>query len=309
MKIIVTGGAGFIASNLVDKLIELQHEVVIIDNLTTGFFKNVNPAAKFYLADIRDYDIIDRIFRLEKPDIIDHHAAQIDVRKSVDTPVFDAECNILGSLNLIAAAKKYPVKKFIYASTGGAVYGEPKFLPVNETHPVNPECPYGITKHTVEHYLYLYNFHYSLKYTVLRYPNVYGPRQNPQGEAGVNAIFIHQMLNGITPRIFGDGNQLRDYVYVDDIVDANIAALDKADNEICNIGSGVGISVNDIYSELQKIIGFPHPPIYDTPRTGEIYKIYLDPAKAAKVLNWRCETSFPEGLAKTVAWHRKEEAQ
>lgn len=304
MKIVVTGGAGFIGSNLVDKLIEIGHDVVIIDNLSTGLKVNLNHHAKFYLADIRNGELIDKIFQIEQPDIVDHHAAQIDVRKSVTSPVFDADCNILGSLNIMSAALKYSVKKIIYISTGGAVYGEPKYLPVDESHPVNPECPYGITKHTVEHYLYLYNFLYGQKYTVLRYPNVYGPRQNPLGEAGVNAIFIHQMLNGKIPHIFGDGEQLRDYVYIGDIVAANIAALDKGDNEIINIGSGIGVSVNQIYFELKKILNFPHDPIYDAPRQGEIYKIYLDASKALKMLNWKCAASFSEGLAKTVEWHK-----
>jgi len=305
MKILVTGGAGFIASNLVDKLINLGHRVIVIDNLSTGSYKNLNPQAVFYLADIRDGQIMDDIFKLEKPEYVDHHAAQIDVRKSLENPVFDAECNIIGSINLIKAALKHKVKKFIYISTGGAVHGEPKYLPVKEDHPINPECEYGITKHTVEHYLYLYRFHYGLNYTVLRYPNVYGPRQNPKGEAGVNAIFIHQMLTGVTPTIFGDGEQLRDYVYVEDVVNANIAALDKGDNEIVNIGTGLGTSVNDIFRELQEILNFPHNAIYAPPRTGEIYKIYLDASKAKEKLQWRSQVPFKEGLRRTVEWHKQ----
>ena len=306
MKILVTGGAGFIGSNLTDKLIELGHQVVVVDNLTTGFEKFVNPCVKFYLADIRDGSVIDTIFKLEKPDIVDHHAAQIDVRKSVDTPIYDAECNILGSINLIKSSIDHKVKKFIYISTGGAVYGEPQSLPVSETHPVNPECQYGISKHTVEHYLYLYQLHYGLKYTVLRYPNVYGPRQNPKGEAGVNAIFIHQMLTGNTPKIFGGGEQLRDYIYIQDIVSANIQALEKGDNDIFNIGSGIGTSVNEIYYQLKDILEFPHEPIYAEARTGEINKIYLDASKAKEYLEWECQVSFREGLKKTVEWHRQE---
>ena len=306
MKILVTGGAGFIASNLVDRFIEMGHDVVIIDNLSTGFLKNVNPKAKFYLADIRDENILREIFQIEKPQIVNHHAAQIDVRKSVEIPAFDAECNILGSINLIKTSLEFNVAKFIYISTGGAIYGEPQYLPADENHPVRPECQYGISKHTVEHYLYLYNLHYGLKYTVLRYPNVFGPRQNPKGEAGVNAIFIHQMLEGTTPTIFGDGEQLRDYIYIDDIVDSNIAAMDHGDNEIINIGSGVGTSVNDIYRELKSILNFPHDPIYAPPRTGEINKIYLDAAKAKEKLGWVCKVPFADGLRKTVEWHQQE---
>jgi len=306
MKILVTGGAGFIGSNLVDKLITLGHKVIVVDNLSTGFYKNLNPQAVFYLADIRHQEIIEKIFRLEEPEVVDHHAAQIDVRKSVETPAFDAECNILASINLIKTSLEHKVRKFIYISTGGAVYGEPLSLPVKEDHPINPESQYGISKHTVEHYLYLYRLHYGLNFTVLRYPNVYGPRQNPLGEAGVNAIFIHQMLNGITPTIFGDGEQLRDYVYVDDIVEANIAALDKGGGEIFNLGCGAGASVNDIYNELKNILNFPHPPHYAPPRTGEIYKVYLNSAKAKQILDWQCQVSFREGLRRTVEWHKRE---
>jgi len=306
MKIMVTGGAGFIGSNLTDKLIGSGHQVAVIDNLTTGFEKFINPRAKFYLADIRDGAVIDKIFEMEKPDIVDHHAAQIDVRKSVDTPVYDAECNILGSINLIKSSLDHNVKKFIYISTGGAVYGEPQNNPVSETHPVNPECQYGISKHTVEHYLYLYHLHYGLTYTVLRYPNVYGPRQNPKGEAGVNAIFIHQMLSGKTPRIFGGGEQLRDYVFVDDVVSANLKAMEKGDNDIFNVGSGIGTSVNEIYQQLKEILNFPHEPEYAPARTGEIKQIYLDASKAKEKMGWECQVSFREGLKKTVEWHRKE---
>ena len=306
MKIVVTGGAGFIGSNVADAFIEDGHSVVIIDNLSTGNRKNLNPSAKFYLADIRDENIIREIFEIEKPDLVDHHAAQIDVRKSLEIPGFDAEVNIIGSINLIKASLEYKVRKFIYISTGGAIYGEPEILPVKEDFPINPVCQYGISKHTVEHYLYLYSLHYGLKYIVLRYPNVFGPRQNPLGEAGVNAIFIHQMLTHQTPTIFGDGEQLRDYVYVGDIVKANLAAIEKGENGMFNIASGKGTSVNMIYRELKDIIGFKHDPIYKPARTGEIYKIYLDPSKADAELGWKVKTPFREGLEKTVEWHRKD---
>ena len=309
MKILVTGGAGFIGSNVVDAFIDAGHEVVIMDNMITGFRKNLNPKAKFYLADIRDSGIVNEIFEFEKPDIIDHHAAQIDVRKSLEIPGFDAEVNIIGSINLIKASVEHNVQKFIYVSTGGAIYGEPENLPVREDFPINPVCQYGISKHTVEHYLYLYGLHYDLNYTVLRYPNVYGPRQNPLGEAGVNAIFIHQMLEGTTPTIFGDGEQLRDYVYVGDIVDANIAALSKGDKGMYNIASGEGTSVNQICTELKDILKFQNEPFYKPARTGEIYKIYLDPSKANRELGWKVKTSFREGLERTVEWHREDFAE
>lgn len=304
VKIIVTGGAGFIGSNVVDGFLKEGYQVVVIDNLSTGFERNIAPQATFYRADIRDRDAIRQIFEEERPDYVNHHAAQIDVRKSTDDPIFDAECNILGSLNVIMNAVKVGVKKIIYISTGGAVYGEPEYLPVDEHHPVRPECQYGISKHTVEHYLHLYALNYGMHYTVLRYPNVYGPRQNPYGEAGVNAIFIGQMVKGEIPTIFGDGEQLRDYVYVGDIVRANLLAIERGDNQIINIGSGIGISVNQIYAELSGILAFPHPPRYAPPRVGEIQRIYLDGRKAKNELGWEPSVEFHEGLTRTVEWYR-----
>ncbi|NOX98120.1 MAG: NAD-dependent epimerase/dehydratase family protein, partial [Nitrospirae bacterium] len=268
-KILVTGGAGFIGSNLVDRLIKEGHEVVIVDDLSTGLERNLNPEAKFYKMDIREEKLAE-VFATEKPDFVSHHAAQMDVRRSVREPMFDAAVNILGSLNIIENCRKHKVKKIIYISTGGAVYGEPDYLPVDEKHPIEPECQYGISKHTVEHYLHLYKLTYGLNYTVLRYPNVYGPRQNPHGEAGVNAIFIGKMLKNEVPTIFGDGKQLRDYVYVDDVVKANLLSLERGEGQIYNIGSGIGTSVNKIYQTLQGILGFQEAPKYASSRTGEI---------------------------------------
>ncbi len=302
-RFLVTGGAGFIGSHVVDRLIEEGHHVAVVDDLSTGSLKNVNRKAAFYETDIRGKDL-NAIFEKEKPDFVDHHAAQMDVRRSVREPMFDADVNVLGSLNLIENCLKYDVKKIIYISTGGAVYGEPEYLPVDESHPVKPLCQYGISKHTVEHYLYFYGQTYGMRYTVLRYPNVYGPRQNPHGEAGVNAIFIGRMLKGEVPSIFGDGEQLRDYVYVGDIVESNFAALDRGDGEACNIGSGIGTSVNQIYEKLQEIIGFSEPPIYAEARTGEIEKVYLESSKALQELGWSAQVTFDEGLRTTVEWFR-----
>ncbi len=302
-KILVTGGAGFIGSSVVDRLIKEGHKVVVVDDLSTGFRRNLNKQAKFYEIDIRDRGM-EEIFRKEKFDYVIHHAAQMDVRRSTKEPEFDAEVNILGSLNLILNSHKYGVKKFIYASTGGAIYGEAEYLPADEKHPVNPLCQYGVSKHTVEHYLYLYKTLYGLNYTVLRYPNVFGPRQNPKGEAGVNAIFIGLMLKGKRPTIFGDGEQLRDYTYVDDVVESNLLALEKGADEILNIGTGVGVSVNQIFEMLAKILSFKEKPIYAPPREGEIQRIYLDATRARDVLGWRPRVSFEEGLERTVEWHR-----
>ena len=305
MRILVTGGAGFIASHIADGFLAQGHEVAVLDNLVTGFRKNVPAGAIFFEGDIRNADFVKTVFSEYRPDVVDHHAAQMDVRKSLEDPVFDAQNNILGSVNLITAAVRYGVGRFIYASTGGAVYGEPTWLPVNENHEIHPECAYGITKHTVEHYLELYHLLSGLTFVVLRYPNVYGPRQNPHGEAGVNAIFIGMMLAGKVPTIYGDGLQLRDYVYVGDIVRANQLALESGDNEIMNIGSGVGTSVNDIYETLCRILDFREPAHYAAERSGEIKKIFLDARKAEKVIGWKPDVGFEQGLRLTVDWHKE----
>jgi UDP-glucose 4-epimerase len=305
MKILVTGGAGFIGSNVTDRLIDEGHDVVIIDDLSTGFVENINPKAKFIKKDIRDKKL-EQVFAAEKFDIVNHHAAQMDVRKSVKDPRFDADVNIGGSINILENCVKYDVKKIVYISTGGAVYGEPEKLPVSEDCHINPISQYGISKHTVEHYLFLYRMNYGLNYVVLRYPNVFGPRQYPHGEAGVTAIFTLKMMNGEQPSIFGDGEQLRDYTYIADIVEANILAMttNKGDNEIMNIGTGVGTSVNEIFKILADILEFDQPAIYKEPRIGEILQTYLDASKAARVLGWKPKVSFREGLEKLVMYFR-----
>lgn len=302
MRVLVTGGAGFIASHVAEGFLAAGHEVAVLDNLSTGFRHNVPKDATFFEVDIRDDASVEKVIRAFRPDVIDHHAAQMDVRKSLVDPVFDAQSNIVGSINIITSAMRHNVKKIIYISTGGAVYGEPKSLPVNEQHPINPECAYGISKHTVEHYLELYRLLYDLRYTVLRYPNVFGPRQNPHGEAGVIAIFAGLLLDGKTPTIFGDGEQLRDYVYVSDCVRANLLAVDSGDGEILNIGSGVGTSVNTLFKELAEIADFRGEPIYAPPRTGEIRAVYLDAARAANILKWKTEVKLSDGLRKTWDW-------
>jgi UDP-glucose 4-epimerase len=297
LRILVTGGAGFIGSNVADRFLELDHEVAVFDDLSTGFQEFVNPRAKFYRGDLADAGAVDRCVADFRPELVDHHAAQIDVRKSVSDPLWDARVNILGSIGLLQACTRHGVRKVVYASTGGALYGEGRHLPATEDHPVNPESPYGTSKHTVEHYLYLWKLLHGLDYTVLRYPNVYGPRQNPHGEAGVNAIFIGLMLEGKRPRIFGDGTAVRDYLFVTDVVDANVLALTQ--------GTGVGTSVNDIVSELQDILGFREGAIHDAARPGEIQRIYLDASRARRVLGWAPRVSFREGLRRTVEWTRQ----
>lgn len=308
MRILVTGGAGFIGSHIVDALVNDGHVVAILDDLSTGFKRNLNPQAAFYHGDMRDRDFLKHVFDEFQPEAIDHHAAQIDVRKSLTDPAFDAAQNIIGSIGIIQEAVRFGVKKFVYGSTGGAVYGEPQWLPTDETHPVRPECAYGISKHTVEHYLELYHMLERLPYVVLRYSNVYGPRQNPHGEAGVNAIFIGMMLDGITPTIFGDGEQLRDYIFVGDVVEANRKALHHSKCDIFNVGCGVGTSVNELYSTLRTIMSFPHEAKYSAKRMGELEKIYLDASKAGREMGWTADTDFETGLRKTVEWFREQRA-
>lgn len=300
MRILVTGGAGFIGSNIVDAFLAQGHEVAVIDDLSTGKTENLNPRAKFYHADIRDNDALARVFDEFQPELISHQAAKADVRESLAKPQLYAEVNIIGSLNLLEQARRIGTKKIIYAGTGGATYGEPETLPVREDHPVNPLDPYGASKHQVEHYLFLYQYNYGLKYTVLRYPNVYGPRQNPFGEAGVIAIFTYKMLNGETPTINGKGDRERDFCFVGDVAQANVLSLEQGDNQIYNIGSGVGTNINTVYEILQEATHFNKPANYGPDKPGEVYKIYLDASKAKRELGWQATVPLPEGIHRTV---------
>ncbi|MCF6157363.1 MAG: NAD-dependent epimerase/dehydratase family protein [wastewater metagenome] len=306
MKILVTGGAGFIASHLVDRLITEGHHVIVIDNLSAGRRENVHPKALFYKIDICDAAALEEVFRRETPDIINHHAAHVNVRKSVEMPVYDASINILGSLNLCELWRKYQVKKFIYVSTGGAVYGEPKSLPVKETNPIEPLSQYGVSKHTVEHYLSIFHKLYGLHFTILRYPNVYGPRQSPHGEAGVVAIFSELILKNMSPTIFGDGTKTRDYVFVDDIVTANLAVMDDRGNgEVYNLGWGKEISDLDVFYAVRRALKSNIEPIFGQKRPGEIDHISLDSTKAAKELNWKPKIHFEEGVQVATEYYQK----
>ena len=303
MKILVSGGAGFIGSHLVDALVGLGHQVVVVDNLSSGLRQNINPGAKFYQVSIRDQELA-TIFEQERPQLVYHHAAQINVRRSADNPILDAEENILGSLNVITNCLRSGVKKIIYASTGGAIYGEAEYLPADEKHQINPISQYGVSKHAVEHYLYLYGAVYGLEYVILRYSNVYGPRQNSRGEAGVVAIFAAQMLSGERPTIFGRGDKTRDYVYVSDVVQANILALERGKNAIYNIGTGVETSDQQIFDTLAEVLGYKGDPIYAPYRKGEIYRICLDRSKAQEDLGWSPRVSLKEGIAETAEYCR-----
>ena len=305
MKILVTGGAGFIGSHVVDLFISKGFEVVIIDNLSTGRASNLNPKAKFYEMDIRDPDLLN-VFAKERPDYVSHHAAQMDVRRSVAQPIYDAEVNILGSINVIECARTWHVKKFIYISSGGAAYGEPVYLPCDEKHPINPICQYGASKHTVEHYLYMYRENYGLEYVVLRYPNVYGPRQDPHGEAGVVAIFIGKMLANEPVVINGDGEQTRDFVHVRDCARANYLAL-TANSGIYNLGSGEGTTVNQIFEALRKITGYPNDASHGPAKLGETRAIYLDASLAYKEMGWKMKINLEDGLRETLAYQTEKE--
>ena len=304
MKILVTGGAGFIGSNIVDELIQKKHKVVIVDNLATGNIKNVNKKAKFYKVSVCDKKKIDEIFKKEKIDIVIHHAAQLDVRKSVEDPCFDADVNIKGALNILEACKNTKVKKIIFASSGGTIYGECGTKAPDEKSVANPLSPYGVAKLSVEHYIKAYSALYGLKYTILRYANVYGPRQDVNGEAGVVAIFIGRMSQNKEFFIFGDGKQLRDYVYVKDVVSANIKSLTKGNNEVINIGTNKTTSVTKLAQELSKVIGYSNKPIFKPKRNGELFKSFLNISKAKKVLGWEPKVSIVEGLKNTVEYFK-----
>ena len=305
MKALVTGGAGFIGSHVVDSLVERGHEVMVVDDLSTGFRENINPGARFYELSISDEGLAEVLER-ERPEVISHHAAQMDVRRSVAEPIFDAEQNILGSLNLITNAVRSGARKIIYASSGGAVYGEAQYLPVDEEHPVNPLSQYGVSKHTVEHYLHLYASQHGLEYVVLRYANIYGPRQNPYGEAGVIAIFARQMLGGERPTIFGTGDKTRDYTHISDVVQANILALERGSNAIYNIGTGLETSDKEVFDIVAAAAGYKGSPLYAPVRGGEIKRICLSWAKAYRELGWRPRMPLREGIAETVDYIRSQ---
>ena len=304
MRILVTGGAGFIGSHLVDGLLEAGHQVGIVDNLSTGNRRNLNPKASFYEVDLRDQDLA-RVFDEVRPEIVDHHAAHADVRESVEDPIYDASVNILGSLNLLQQCVRVGARKLIFISTGGAVYGEPQVLPCTEEHPVRPLSPYGASKAALEVYLPLYRDVFGLDHTVLRYSNVYGPRQDFLAEEGrVVAIFAQLALQGREPRINGDGEQQRDFVHVSDVVAANLAALERGSGEAFNIASGVPTTVNQVFALIKSITGYVGEASYGPPKAGEVYRIYLDVAKARRGLGWEARVKLEDGLRDTVEYFR-----
>lgn len=308
MKIAVTGGAGFIGSHISDALVAQGHEVHIIDDLSGGFRHNLNPKAVFHHTDIRD-ESIPALFEKERFEVLYHLAAQMDVRKSVADPQFDAKINVLGFLNLLEAGRKNGLTKVILSSTGGAIYGEPDYTPQDENHTERPMSPYGITKLVSEHYLRFYNLVYDLKWISLRYANVYGPRQNAHGEAGVVAIFTERMLRGQNCFINGDGLQTRDYVNVADVVQANLLALKHTSNGIFNVGTGIETNVVELFRYLKKFAGSDTPETHAEGKPGEQMRSVVGTAKIEKEMGWKRRYTIEEGLRETVEWFKAREKQ
>lgn len=303
MKILVTGGAGFIGSHLTDALIKNQHQVVIVDNLSTGQKQNINQDAKFFELDIQNQKL-ENIFKKFQPKVIFHLAAQIDVRKSVSDPITDAHTNILGSINVLENAHAVGCKKIIFSSTGGAIYGDAAEIPTTENYPVWPISPYGIAKLTVEHYLHYYYQVFKIPYVALRYANVYGPRQNSRGEAGVVAIFCDKILNKQQPEIFGSGRQTRDYVYVDDVVAANLAALATDKVGCYNVGTAKETNVNQIAELIKNAFGAKIEFIHGPAKPGEQQRSCLDWKKIQLELGWSPRVGLEEGIEMTARWFR-----
>ena len=308
MKILVTGGAGFIGSHIVDAFIARGDRVVVLDNLSAGSIENLNPNAEFIEGDITDAALVRRLFRSHRFEIVNHHAAQLDIRKSVADPVFDAQQNILGTLNLLEAAKETgTVKRFMFASTGGAVYGEQEYFPADEKHPAQPIAPYGVAKRSIELYLHYYHAVHGIEYVAFRYTNVYGPRQSPHGEAGVVAIFTEKLLKGEPAIINGDGTQTRDYVYVGDVVRAHLLALEKLQgSNIFNISTAKETDVNQIFEILSTLTtNGGAKPNYGPAKAGEQQRSVCSYDLAKQVLGWQPEISLLHGLRETVEFFKR----
>lgn len=304
MKILVTGGAGFIGSHIVDAYVADGHDVVVVDNLSTGRRENLNPQARFYEMDICDAHVID-ILAKERPDVLNHHAAQIDVRVSVADPMADIKVNVIGLINLLEAGRRSGLSKVIFASSGGTVYGEQREFPATEDHPTWPISPYGLNKLMCEKYLYYYNAEYGIPYVALRYANVYGPRQNPHGEAGVVAIFLNKMLSNEQPMINGDGKQTRDYVYVGDVVEASRMALTERVTGTYNIGTGIETDVNTIFRALREFSGSRCKEVRGPAKPGEQSRSSISSAKISRELGWKPRASFAEGMRLTAEWFKR----
>ncbi len=305
MRVLVTGGAGFIGSHIVDELVNQGHTVSVVDDFSEGSLQNLNPDARLFDVSINDAPALENAFAEARPDVVSHHAAQISVRNSMYDPTRDAQVNIIGSLNVLQAAVKHDVERFIFASTS-AVYSKPQRLPMSEGHPMMPESVYGVSKLSVENFVRLYSDTYGIKHKIFRYGNVFGPRQNPHGEAGVVAIFAGQFLRGEQPTIFGDGTKTRDYVFVSDVVSASIAGMGEAgDNDTYNIARGIGVSDYEMFDTVAAAADSSLQPRYAPVRPGEPQHLSLDPTKAHEILAWRPSVSLSEGIAQVVEHYRR----
>lgn len=301
MKVLVTGGAGFIGSHTVDSLIAEGHDVVVVDNLTTGDKRNVNSKATFYEADILQKDIYE-IMEKEAPEVVIHNAALVYVQQSIENPIPDGMVNAIGTLNVLQSAYLHKVRKIIYSSTC-AVYGDPLSVVTTEDQKVSPISFYGASKYMAEIYVRLFYELYKLDYTIFRYANVYGPRQKYHGEGGVIPIFVDKMKSGVSPTIFGDGNQTRDFIYVKDVAKANVLAINKGSHQTLNIGTGIGTTINDLYRDLDAIMKSNLTAIYKPERLGDVKYISLNPLKVEKELGWITSYSFADGLKETIAYY------
>lgn len=306
MKILVTGGAGFIGSHVADALVSRGADVLVIDNLSSGLRENINPKVRFEQVDIGDFPKLGKAFKDFKPEVIFHLAAHIDLRESFKDPAHDAQNNIIGSLNILKLMANFGTRKIIFSSTGGAIYGEAKQIPTPETYSAIPASPYGISKLAVEHYLDVWRKLHGIEYSALRYANVYGPRQGGKGEAGVTAIFAKKMVKGEPIEIFGDGKQTRDYVYASDVVAANLAALDFKGSGVFNIATGLETSVNEIFEKLSRLFDYSVAPAAAPAVKGEIPRSALDISRAKEELGWEPKVSFDEGLAMAADFFKKE---
>ena len=306
MRVLVTGGTGFIGSHIVDALIGDGHKTAIVDLVSTGRGDNVNPRARIHQVDITHLDALETVFADERPEIVNHHAGQTSVTRSVNDPSYDANVNIIGSINLLQLSVKYGVRRVLFASTS-AVYSEPEYIPMDESHPIRPRSAYGAAKYAVENYVRLYSDLHGLRYHIFRYGNVYGPRQNPGGEAGVVAIFTRQLLEGTRPTIFGDGTKTRDYVFVKDIVNANILAMaGLAENQTFNLGGGVEVSDLEIFHAVRRAADMTIEPLFAERRPGEAERVSLDSSKAASLLGWTPEVGLQAGVDAVLAHHRQQ---
>ncbi|MDQ7828879.1 MAG: NAD-dependent epimerase/dehydratase family protein [Armatimonadota bacterium] len=303
MKVLVTGGAGFIGSHVVAAYRAAGHDVAVVDTLVTGRAEHLPDGVRLYRVDITDPGL-DEVFARERPEVVNHHAARASVTASVRDPAADARVNVLGTINVLEQARRAGVRRFLFASTGGALYGEPEAIPVGLDHPVRPLSPYGAAKAAAETYVALYERLFGLPAVILRYANVYGPHQDPHGEAGVVAIFAEAMLAGRAPTIHGDGTQTRDFVYVEDVARLNVLVTERALAGVFHVATGVEVRVNEIHERLAALTGYAGAPQHGPPRPGEVYRIALDPSETVRRLGWRAAVSLEEGLRRTVEWFR-----